>query len=199
MNIETFVGGMLQTNAYLVEVGNDCFLVDAPQGAAGFVDSVENKPTHLLLTHQHFDHSADISALQKMGLKVIAGKQPSDDFILAERGIPFGIHVPPFTVDQALLEGSVTIGETTLEIKHVPGHSPDSIVFYSEEHGVALAGDTLFAGGMGRPDLPGGDFPTLISSIQQQLMTLPPETAILPGHGPVTTIAAESEENGYLR
>ncbi len=199
VKIETYVGGMLQTNAYLVENGGDRFLVDAPQGAASFVEALENKPTHLLLTHQHFDHSADVSALQEMGLTLIAGEHYNDDFILRERGLPFGIHVPPFAVDEVILKGNLVIGDTTLEIRHVPGHSPDSIVFYSQEHGIVFGGDTLFAGGIGRPDLPGGNYEVLMSGIQEHLMALPGETLIYPGHGPETTIAAEARGNGYLQ
>lgn len=201
MNVETYVGGMLQTNAYLVENGDDCFLVDAPQGAADFIRQSGKKPSHLLLTHQHFDHTADVSALQELGLKVVTGKEPHEDFILAERGQSWGIpiEVPPFTVDETILSGPFSIGSTELDIRHVPGHSPDSIVFYTAEHQMVFAGDTLFSGGIGRPDLPGGDFDTLISKIEEELMTLPDETAVLPGHGPATTIGNESLQNNYLK
>jgi glyoxylase-like metal-dependent hydrolase (beta-lactamase superfamily II) len=84
-------------------------------------------------------------------------------------------------------------------VSHIPGHSPDSVTFYLRDAGLVFAGDALFAGSVGRCDLPGGDFDTLIRGIKEKLMILPDETRVLSGHGPETTIGREKVTNGYLR
>jgi glyoxylase-like metal-dependent hydrolase (beta-lactamase superfamily II) len=92
----------------------------------------------------------------------------------------------------------VVFGENTLLALLVPGHTPGSLAFYSESDGCVFTGDALFAGSIGRTDLPGGSFETLLSAIRKQLLTLPPETVVYSGHGPETTIERESKTNQYL-
>jgi hydroxyacylglutathione hydrolase len=94
--------------------------------------------------------------------------------------------------------GTVTIGNHVLQILHVPGHSMGSVAFYSKEGGFVITGDALFQGSIGRTDLPGGDYNTLIESIRQRLLTLPPGTKVYPGHGPPTSIGREAAENPFL-
>ena len=97
-------------------------------------------------------------------------------------------------------EGSVIkIGDDELQIRFTPGNSPGHIIFYSEADGFAISGDVLFNGSIGRTDLPGGDFNTLINSIQTQLFTLPDDTKIYPGHGPMTTIGFEKMNNPFVK
>jgi hydroxyacylglutathione hydrolase len=91
------------------------------------------------------------------------------------------------------------VGGLDLDLRHVPGHSPDSLVFHLPEEEFAFAGDTLFAGSIGRTDLPGGRHPQLLEAIREQLFTLAPMTRILPGHGPETTISKEVAGNPYLQ
>jgi glyoxylase-like metal-dependent hydrolase (beta-lactamase superfamily II) len=90
----------------------------------------------------------------------------------------------------------LSLGGLTFEVRHVPGHSPGHVAFVG--HGVAVVGDALFAGSIGRTDLPGGDAETLLTSIREQLLTLPDDTIVYPGHGPATTIGAERRGNPFL-
>jgi glyoxylase-like metal-dependent hydrolase (beta-lactamase superfamily II) len=91
------------------------------------------------------------------------------------------------------------MGDDILEVRFVPGHSPGHICFYDEKDGFAISGDVLFNGSIGRTDLPGGDFDTLIGSIQTQLFTLPDETKIYCGHGPMTTVGFEKQNNPFVK
>jgi glyoxylase-like metal-dependent hydrolase (beta-lactamase superfamily II) len=99
-----------------------------------------------------------------------------------------------------LKEGKkIKLGEDELEIRFTPGHSPGSVCFYNEAGGFVIAGDVLFNGSIGRTDLPGGDYDTLINSIQTQLFTLPDDTKVYPGHGPMTTIGFEKINNPFVK
>jgi hydroxyacylglutathione hydrolase len=103
-------------------------------------------------------------------------------------------------IDEFLDENSsIPIGKHLLKVLHVPGHSPGSVALYSEEGGFVITGDALFQGSIGRTDLPGGDYDTLIRSIGDKLLMLPPETRVFPGHGPSSTIAHEKDENPFLK
>jgi glyoxylase-like metal-dependent hydrolase (beta-lactamase superfamily II) len=115
-------------------------------------------------------------------------------------GEVFGLKVEPFSgIDQAIDdEDSIAIGEDSLIALLVPGHSPGSLSFYSPEAGFVVTGDALFQGSIGRTDLPGGDYDTLISSIRNRLLTLPPETTVYPGHGDPSTIGEEALNNPFL-
>jgi glyoxylase-like metal-dependent hydrolase (beta-lactamase superfamily II) len=133
------------------------------------------------------------------GVKVQAFADYSQDLtleiLLQQSGIP--LTVRPYTVD-TLLEGqsSLEVGNWKFSIEHIPGHSPDSIAFITD--GYAFAGDTLFACGIGRADLPGGDMELLIRGIRNKLLTLDQATQVFPGHGPVTNIKTERNQNPYL-
>ncbi len=96
-------------------------------------------------------------------------------------------------------DDTLTLGGLAFEVRHTPGHSPGGVTFYQPDHAVALVGDTLFAGSIGRFDFPTSDGPALIRSIHEQLLTLPDATRVLPGHGPETTIGRERAGNPYLR
>ena len=103
-------------------------------------------------------------------------------------------------IDVPLAQGdTVTVGNYSLEVLAVPGHSPGSIVLYCPEANVAIVGDVLFRGSVGRTDLPGGDHALLLGGIRAKLLTLPGDTLVLPGHGPATTIKAEKAANPFLR
>ncbi|QJE94602.1 MBL fold metallo-hydrolase [Luteolibacter luteus] len=199
---ESFTGGFVQTNAYLVETPDGGrLLIDAPMGAAGWLEAKGIRPTALLLTHQHYDHVEDAAAVAALGAKVYAFAPYSTVLTLEERvrawGLP--IEVTPYSVDQ-LLEGSaeLEIGNLKIQLAHVPGHSTDSVTFYLPERGELYAGDTLFAGSIGRADLPGGNMGQLVDGIREKLFVLPDETRVFPGHGPATTIGAERAENPYV-
>ena len=92
----------------------------------------------------------------------------------------------------------IVIGDGELTVIHVPGHSPGGIALYDKEGGYVISGDSLFAGSIGRTDLPGGDMRQLIGAVKSRLLTLPPDTVVYPGHGPATTIARERASNPFL-
>ena len=113
----------------------------------------------------------------------------------------FGVDIPsPLPAPQAYLadNSEVVFGNTTLKVLHTPGHTPGGVSFYEPNSGVVFTGDTLFAGGIGRTDLPLGNYADEINSIRQRLFTLPPSTVVYPGHGPSSTIGDESVSNPYI-
>jgi glyoxylase-like metal-dependent hydrolase (beta-lactamase superfamily II) len=143
----------------------------------------------------------DAAALRGMGSKLHALEDYSKDLTLesAARGWGLPISVEPYQID-SLFEMSKPLNLSGLEISlaHVPGHATDSVTFHLADHGVVFSGDTLFAGSIGRTDLPGGSTTQLLDGIARHLMTLPQETKVLPGHGPGTTVGAEAVGNPYL-
>ena len=199
---DCFTGGFVQTNGYLIETPEGGhLLVDAPQGIAEWLAARGIRPLALLLTHQHYDHVEDAAAVADMGAKVYAWAAYSSELTLEERVRSWGmpIVVEPYTVEE-ILEGRETleIGGLQIGLAHVPGHSPDSVTFHLAERGELYGGDTLFAGSVGRADLPGGDMGLLVDGIRGKLFTLPPDTVVYPGHGPETTIGAERAGNPYV-
>jgi glyoxylase-like metal-dependent hydrolase (beta-lactamase superfamily II) len=130
------------------------------------------------------------------------GLHPADlPLLRAQGGAPlFGINLPPLPEPNLLLSpgAPVTAGSLTLQVLFVPGHTPGHLAFYHANAGVVFSGDVLFAQGIGRTDLPGGDYATLMASIRDRLLTLPDETTVCSGHGPLTTIGAERRENPFL-
>lgn len=202
MPIISYTGGHVFTNGYIIDHPKACIVIDAPALIHELVRSEGLKPTHLLLTHQHFDHTEDVEALQGLGVKVVCHSPYAEDLIRQKEarenwGLP--VNITPFTPD-ILLDGKTdfTAGELSFQIAHVPGHSPDSITFYCEELNVVFSGDTLMAGGMGRTDLPGGSMEILLNGIRNKLYTLPEETICLSGHGSETTIGHEKEHNDFV-
>ncbi len=201
MNLQTFTGGFVQTNGYILELeDNECLVIDAPQGITAHLRELGLKPTHLLLTHQHFDHVEEVAALREAGAKVWSYHPYDPEIIMEKRvremGLP--VEIPPYEIDE-VLKGtpSLEAAGLTFEIAHVPGHSPDSISFHLVAESFLFAGDALFNGSIGRTDLPGGDHDQLLDSIRKKLYTLPEETAVFPGHGPRTSIASEKAGNPF--
>ncbi|MBT8037503.1 MAG: MBL fold metallo-hydrolase [Verrucomicrobiae bacterium] len=199
LNIRSYTGGMAQTNAYLLGEGDSCLLIDAPLGTCEWLESLNELPTDLLLTHQHYDHIEDVAKLAAKGVRLHAYSPYSQDLtlekLLQQSGI--SITVTPYTID-TLLEGKteIEVGGIKFSVAHVPGHSPDSVVFTTGDF--AFVGDTLFAGSVGRADLPEGDMDLLIRGIRKKLLILEASTRVFPGHGPETSIAAERQSNPYL-
>lgn len=200
MRITKFTGGMVQTNGYLVETSEGNFLVDAPAGIAEWVEGRGVRVASLYLTHQHYDHVEDVAALRAMGVKVFAWADYSKELTLEAFGSGWGLPaVVPYEVDVLVAEGEIELFSMKANAAHVPGHSADSLTFYIPGAGVLFAGDTLFAGSVGRCDLPGGSFELLLSGIERELLSLPDDTRVLSGHGGETTIGHEKAANGYLR
>jgi len=200
--IHSYTGGPVFTNGYIVEHKDTCIIIDAPSFIHEVIAENNLKPTHLLLTHQHFDHTDDVNALQAQGIKVLM-HSPYDETLIrqkeARENWRLPVQIEPFTADQ-LLDGEtkLTIGDLEIEISHIPGHSPDSISFHIPELETVFSGDTLMADGVGRSDIPGGSHETLVAGIKKHLYTLPDTTTVLSGHGPKTTIKNEKLNNPFV-
>lgn len=197
-----FTGGVAQTNGYLIPCPDGShLLIDAPDGIARWIEKNNITVHNLLLTHQHFDHVIDCAILQSRGIKIHAFAPASDQLTLDQTIKLFGLPpIAPFTID-VLLEGKneIELHGQKIQLAHVPGHSPDSLTYYFPESAQLYSGDTLFAQGIGRTDLPGhGNHPLLLRSIREKILILPANTAVHPGHGPSTTVAEEVRFNPYL-
>ncbi|MGJ8634887.1 MAG: MBL fold metallo-hydrolase [Luteolibacter sp.] len=200
MKVSKFTGGLVQTNGYLVESAGGNFLVDAPAGIAKWVKDKGVRVDAVYLTHQHYDHVEDVAALGKAGAKVFGWAEYSKRLTLESSGASWGVpSVIYYEVDNLIPVGEGEVCGMTFKAAHVPGHSLDSLTFYFPDGGLVFAGDALFAGSVGRCDLPGGSFELLLEGIKRELLTLPDETRVLPGHGRETTIGEEKKGNGYLK
>ena len=157
----------------------------------------------ILLTHGHIDHAGGAGELaQRLGVP-IEGPQREESFWidqLAAQSRSFGFPpAQPFTPDRWLEDGdTVTIGKETLQVLYTPGHTPGHVVFYHAPSKLALVGDVLFAGSIGRTDFPRGNHDDLIASITRKLWPLGGETAFLPGHGPMSTFGDERRNNPFV-
>lgn len=156
------------------------------------------------LTHAHIDHAGGTGELaRRLGLPIV-GPHPGDQFWidgLAQQSRMFGFPpAEPFTPTRWLHDGdSVTLGQSTLAVRHCPGHTPGHVVFYSAEIQRAFVGDVLFAGGIGRTDFPQGDHAQLIRSIRERLWPMGDDTVFIPGHGPESSFGEERQFNPYVR
>ena len=201
MKLSLYTGGFVQTNGYLVETPNGNLLIDAPEGVTDWLAARGTRVDHVLLTHQHYDHILDAARLQATGARLHAFADYSPELTLEEAVRSWGmpVTVAPYQVDSILdMASPLKLAGLEFALAHVPGHSTDSVTFHLASEGLVFSGDTLFAGSIGRPDLPGGNVGQLLDGIGTHLMTLPPETRVYPGHGPATTIAREAVENPYL-
>jgi glyoxylase-like metal-dependent hydrolase (beta-lactamase superfamily II) len=200
MQILTFTGGIFDTNGFYLE--DSGLLIDAPQGIANWLAKQGKKVTALLLTHGHIDHIQDAAQLQREhgcaifyhadGLKMLTER----DFF---KSFGFGLEVDPITPGTLLDETpSWTCGGHEFEVLLVPGHCPGSLCFLEKKERTLFGGDVLFAGGVGRWDLPGGDRDLLFTGIKTKLFPLGDDVKVLPGHGPATTIGHEQKTNPYL-
>ena len=200
---ESFCGGIFETNCYLLEAAEGHILFDAPDGACDWLERCGTDLKLLLLTHGHIDHVGGAAELRD-ALKVpIEGPHSADKFLLdnvVTSGARFGITgVRDFAPDRWLNEGDqVSIGEVTFDILHCPGHSPGSVVYFSNEMRFAHVGDVLFNGSVGRSDIPGGNHSTLIKSIKDKLLPLGDDVAFICGHGPGSSIGHERMTNPFL-
>lgn len=205
MKIETYTGGPVATNAYLVHAPEGCILVDAPEGVGEWVQTRlgGKKLLHLLLTHGHYDHMFDAAHVKELtGCDVWVHDDSRRLVEHPETMLLFSPyeHIDPATPDHGIEEGKkLTLAGATFETFLCPGHCPGSICFYDASGRILYGGDVLFAGGVGRWDLPGGSFEELSGAIRKKLYRLPDETRVLPGHGPPTTIGIEKRSNPFVR
>ncbi|GAB4449869.1 MAG: MBL fold metallo-hydrolase [Anaerolineae bacterium] len=206
MIVKQLTLGMVQTNCYIVgcqETGEGVIIDPADEGELILAQVRETGLTikYVLLTHAHFDHIlANETVVKATGAPLAL--HPLDLPLLRANGGAafFGLDAPASPEpDMELAEGdTISFGGHTLEVLYTPGHTPGHVSFYERNAGVIFDGDVLFASGIGRTDLPGGDFETLMHSIQEKLMTLPDDTTVCSGHGPVTTIGRERAGNPWL-
>lgn len=200
--MRSFTGGDFETNCYLMETPEGRILFDAPQESAEWLSRESIHVDLLLLTHGHFDHVADAAAIQRehgcpVGIHADGVPMISDPAFFRSFGIPF--EVEPCIPDLLLSESpDRTFLGKRFVLLEVPGHCPGSICFLDPETATLIGGDVLFAGGVGRWDLPGGDHDLLIGGIQTKLLPLDDAVRVLPGHGPATTIGRERASNPYI-
>jgi hydroxyacylglutathione hydrolase len=210
MKIYKFVFSPIEVNTFiLANQSNDCAIIDCGcydksefEELEKFINSKKLNPVLLLNTHCHLDHIfGNRFILERYNLRTLASMQDEINRKSAiQHAALFGLVMsePPepggFLVDNQI----ITFGTSELVALHVPGHSPGSIAFYSEKSGCVFTGDALFAGSIGRTDLQGGNYETLINSIMTRLFVLPPSTIVYPGHGSQTTIERERMTNPYF-
>jgi hydroxyacylglutathione hydrolase len=176
---------------------------DLPRIRKAIADS-KAKVEKIWLTHGHIDHAGGAAELREELGVPIEGPHRAEEFWLshiAASGLKFGMFsARNVTPDRWLDEGdTVEIGALTFDVLHCPGHSPGSVVFFNPAERFAVSGDVLFAGSVGRTDLPGGDHATLIKSINDKLLPLGDDVTFICGHGPASTIGRERATNPFLR
>ncbi len=208
LDILPLVLGPLQTNAYLVAdaASREAAVIDpAWDGEAILAEAGSRgwRIGHLWYTHAHFDHIGGAAAVaDALNPLPLVAMHPADHDLwqVGGGGAPYGFRIDPGPEPAIDLDAVTTLrlGGVTFEVRQTPGHTPGSVVFYCAAAAVLFSGDTIFQGSVGRTDLPGGDWEALIAGIRTQVLTLPGETRILPGHGPETTVADERASNPFL-
>jgi glyoxylase-like metal-dependent hydrolase (beta-lactamase superfamily II) len=198
--------GVFAENTYLIvdEAAHECAIVDPGEEAGLILHKVEEtgaRPVGIWLTHAHVDHVLGVAAVARhTGVPVWLhpADRPLYDAV-PDQAAWFGLAVPdrlPAPDKDMVPGGRLAVGALQFEVRHAPGHSPGSVCLIGS--GLAFTGDVLFAGSIGRTDLPGGDFGTLIASIERELLTLPDDTILYSGHGPQTTVGRERRTNPFL-
>jgi glyoxylase-like metal-dependent hydrolase (beta-lactamase superfamily II) len=208
LNIHTFALGPLENNTYLLSDAQtrQAVLIDPSFGIQTVLRYASEQALdirQIWLTHAHFDHISGVAeAVSALSPAVTVGLHPTDLPLwnmkggAAAFGFSMELDVQPnlfFTHGQLL-----DLGAARVQVRHAPGHTPGHVVFYEPGSGVVFCGDVIFQGSIGRTDLPGGSLPTLLDSIQQQILTLPDETRLLSGHGDETTVGEERRNNPFL-
>ena len=211
MDIYKLVFSPIEVNTYiLADRSGVCAILDCGcynesefSRLVKFIDSKKIQPVLLLNTHCHLDHIfGNRFILEKYNLKPYYNELEEINRIKAtDHALFFGLTMeePPERKANIFHRQVITFGTTVLLALHVPGHTSGSMAFYSENNGSVFTGDALFAGSIGRTDLPGGDFQVLKESIRNNLLSLPAATVVYPGHGPDTTIEKEIKTNPYLQ
>lgn len=204
--VRTLVVGPLQTNCYLVscEETREALVVDPGGDAQRILRAVKDGGLAVRLivdTHAHFDHVAGNQAIhQATGAPIAIHRLDAQDLTqpVSLFGLSFGGPASP-PADRLLEDGEeIAVGQERLQVLLTPGHTPGGISLYDASAPLVLSGDALFCQGIGRTDLPGGDFQVLMASIRTRLLTMPDETIVYPGHGPATTIGEERASNPFV-
>jgi glyoxylase-like metal-dependent hydrolase (beta-lactamase superfamily II) len=207
MIVEMVTVGPFQENCYVIgdEESRIGALIDPGDEAARIALTVERLGLEIgsiLITHAHVDHVRAIAPLVDEYLCPVLMHEEAEAMLKTApqqalmMGMKFG-KVP--TVDEYIEDDAILdVGGLRLQALYTPGHAPGHLSFYEESEGIVLAADALFAGSVGRVDLPGGSMEVLMKSIEERLLTLPDETVVYPGHGPATTIGDERATNPFL-
>ncbi|HBS86476.1 MAG: MBL fold hydrolase [Bacteroidetes bacterium GWF2_38_335] len=211
VTVKKFIFNDFQENTYVLydETGEcviidcGCYYDDEQSKLKNFIADNKLKPVKILTTHGHIDHIPG-NRFVKETYKIPIAMHQADQFLVDSvkaYGATFGFDVDEQPKADELINDGDTIrfGNSELIAFHVPGHSPGSIVFYNKQKQFIIAGDVLFYGSIGRTDLPGGSYETLISGIKSKLLVLPDEVLVYCGHGPETTIGAEKRGNPFLK
>ena len=210
MIVKTLSVGLLETCCYVIadRASGEGAVIDPGGDPEQIVEAAQAfQIRYVINTHAHFDHTMGNKAV----IDALAGRQerapelvahPQAGLLLAGDGGAslFGLRMTPSPrPDRLVSDGDLlSLGSLSLQVLHTPGHSAGSISLYCASEGIVFVGDVLFRRGVGRADLPGGNWQVLIESIRDRLFTLPDETVVYPGHGPPTTIGEERRSNPYL-
>lgn len=213
MKIAKFGFSLFGINSYVVydSEAKECAVIDPgminreeEEALSKFLERENLKVKYIINTHLHIDHAVGDSYVKNnYNAPILANKE--DEFLgkrLQIQAEQFGImeKVEDVAIDEYIEDGMhLYIGNGTLKVLSVPGHSPGSIALYDQDGGYVISGDALFAGSIGRTDLPGGDFQQLIDALSNKIVTLPANTVVYPGHGPATDIKTEVATNPFLR
>ena len=199
---QTFCGGIFETNCYLIKAPDGWILFDAPEGSCDWVRSLGIDPKLLLLTHGHVDHVQHVARIKRqfgcpIGCHPLTAPMISDREFF--RSFGFELEIEPAKPDFLIEETpSREFLGAQFQVLEIPGHCPGSLCFFLPKHGLLIGGDMLFAGSIGRGDLPGGDSNVLVQEIRKKLFSLGDEVTVLPGHGPPTMIGTERGTNPFV-
>ena len=200
LEFDFFTGGLFDTNCFFLRESG--ILIDAPQDAASWLNDNGYRVRTLLLTHGHIDHVWDAAAIRRIhGCQV--GYHADGLPMLTTPGffkrLGFNWEIEPVPADFLIEEtDALDVQGLKLQVLHVPGHCPGSLCFFERTARVLFGGDVLFAGSIGRTDLPGGDQDLLLRGIREKLWPLGDDVKVLPGHGPATTIGEERRTNPFV-
>lgn len=210
MKLHVLPAGPIETNGFLLTdaARGEAVLIDAPGGIWELVEPILTREkcrlVELWLTHGHWDHIQDAAKVVRASGAKVRGHEADRHFFetpeIMSAFLSSRITLEKIAVDEWVGQGDrfEALGRP-VEVRHVPGHCPGNVLFYFEKEGVAFVGDALFAGSVGRTDLPGGSREQLLEAIRTQIYTLPDDTAVYPGHGPATTVGDEKTSNPYVR